>query len=345
MNAITRKLPVLCTILLLLLPCLLHAAPPGDPSSWTLTWSDEFNGASLDPTKWRTSYYDGSRTNNDELEWYVDDPAYHTVSNGILSLMATNTTTPGSSCNGTVCPYTSAMIESDNLFSQMYGYFEASMQIPKGQGLWPAFWLLPYPDTWPPEIDSMENLGNDTTTVYMSNHWTQNYPGINNTGEEGGSVTSPYTGPDFSADFHVFGVLWTPTSIAWYIDGVLRYQVTSYVPIAGYGFTGMYPILNLAVGGSWPGAPNAATVFPAYLQVDYVRVYAGVPPAISGVSVSSITQSGATISWTTDQASDSQVAYGTTTSYGSTTRLNATATTAHSQTITGLAARLPTIFR
>jgi hypothetical protein len=100
----------------------------------------------------------------------------------------------------------------------------------------------------------------------------------------------------------------------------------------------MYPVLNLAVGGSWPGAPNAATVFPAYLQVDYVRVYAGVPPAISGVSVSSITQSGATISWTTDQASDSQVAYGTTASYGSTTRLNATATTAHSQALTGLAA-------
>ncbi len=282
-----KKLTVLCAVLLLLLPLSLQAAPPGNPSSWTLVWSDEFNGPTLDLTKWRTSYHDGSRTNNDELEWYVDSPVYHTISNGVLSLMATKTVTSGSRCNGTTCPYTSAMIESDGMFYQMYGYFEASMQLPKGQGLWPAFWLLPYPDTWPPEIDIMENLGNDTKTVYLSNHWTSNYPGVSNSGDQGGSVTTPYTGADYSTAFHTFGVAWTPSSITWYIDGVQRCQVTKEVPIAGYGVNGMYPVLNLAVGGSWPGAPNATTVFPAYLKVDYVRVYAGT--AASGGSGASYT--------------------------------------------------------
>jgi beta-glucanase (GH16 family) len=257
-----------------------NAPPP--TSNWILTWSDEFDGTSLDTVKWITTYPDGYRTNNDELEWYMDDAEYHVVSNGTLKLVAKNVQTNSG------YPYTSGMICSYEKFQQAYGRFETRMKLPAGRGLWPAFWLVPYPLQWPPEIDVMENLGNDTHTIYMTNHYSANYPygGEPYGGSEGISYYGPYGGEpyggsegisyyglDYSAGFHTFAVEWDSSKIVWFVDGVARFSTTNKVPLVGYGIDGMYLILNLAVGGSWPGAPDASTVFPATLEIDYVRVY------------------------------------------------------------------------
>jgi beta-glucanase (GH16 family) len=240
--------------------------PLGPTGSWTLTFRDEFAGSFLDRAVWSTTYGDGGRTNNDELEWYTDDDDTHIVSNGTLKLTAYARETQDG------YPYTSGMISGHNGFNQGYGFFEARMKLPSGQGFWPAFWLLPMPLTWPPEIDVMENLGHACSTVYMSNHWSSGWPG--GVGEpEGGSTTQSYTGPNYCSGFHVFGVEWTPTTIDFYIDGVRRARITDHVPQVNAMVTGMYIVANLAVGGSWPGSPNASTPFPSALEIDYIRAW------------------------------------------------------------------------
>jgi beta-glucanase (GH16 family)/uncharacterized membrane protein len=240
--------------------------PVGPTGPWTLTFRDEFDGSLLDRTKWATAYGNGMRTNNDELEWYVDDDATHVVSDGTLRLTAfAQSSEPG-------FPYTSGMISSHDAFNQMYGYFEARVKLPSGRGLWPALWTLPIPATWPPEIDIMENLGHDCTTVYTSNHWSAAWP--DGVGEpRGGNTTTPYVGANFCAGFHTFGVEWTSTYLDFYIDGVRRLRITDHVPRPNAVFSGMYLLANLAVGGSWPGAPNSETVFPAVFEVDYIRAW------------------------------------------------------------------------
>jgi beta-glucanase (GH16 family) len=240
--------------------------PIGPAGPWTLTFQDEFDGSALNTDVWDTKYADGSRTNNDELEWYVDDDRVHVVSGGTLKLVALDESSHGG------YPYTSGMISSQNSFNQMYGYFEARMKLPAGQGFWPAFWLLPVPFTWPPEIDIMESLGDDCSTIYMSNHWSSNYP--SGVGEpEGGADTLGYTGANYCSGFHTYGVEWTPTTLDFYIDGVRRARITGHVPVENASFTGMYIVANLAVGGSWPGPPNASTPFPSALEIDYIRVW------------------------------------------------------------------------
>jgi beta-glucanase (GH16 family) len=243
-----------------------YGAPPGTPSGWAMTFSDEFDGTSLDLTKWITTYPFGYRTNNDEVEWYVDNA--QVVANGALKLVAKHETAH------TGYPYSSGMICSYNKFSQSYGYFEARMKIPAGRGLWPAFWICPYPSVWPPEIDVMENLGYDPSLIYMTSHYSANYPSA---GEPyGGSYQGTYGGTNFSTSFHRFGVEWSSTAIVWYVDGVERYRVTQKVPVLGQGFTGMYMIANLAVGGSWAGDPDP-TLFPTQLEIDYIRAFKRVP--------------------------------------------------------------------
>ena len=235
------------------------ADPPGDQSQWIMTFNDEFNGTSLDLSKWATTYPGGYRTNNDELEWYVDDADQHVVSNGTLKLIAKRESVSGHQ-------YTSGMITSYPSFNQTYGYWEGRMKLPKGRGLWPAIWTLPKSNAWPPEIDIMENLGHQPTVVYLTYHW--------GTSSNHQQSSSSYSGPDFSGGFHTFGIDWNSSGITWYVDGVQRKKVTSSITNSP-----MYILLNLAVGGSWPGSPDSSTVFPAQLEVDYVRVYAkGVAP-------------------------------------------------------------------
>lgn len=229
-------------------------AEPPNPALWQLTFSDEFNQGPLDTTKWNTTYPYGRRTTptNGEWEWYVDD-AFE-FQNGILRIRADKKTVDNYN-------YTSGIIASWGKFSQRYGYFEARIRIPKGRGLWPAFWLLPASTAWPPEIDIMENLGHKTEKIFMTNHY------VSPSGQHL-MASSYYIGPDFSADFHTFAIDWQPGVIIWYIDGVERFRSVSGVPTIP-----MYVIANLAVGGSWPGYPDDTTPFPSYLDVDYIRVY------------------------------------------------------------------------
>jgi beta-glucanase (GH16 family) len=159
-------------------------------------------------------------------------------------------------------PYCSGVLTSRTRFFQRYGYFEMRARLPHGRGLWPAFWLLPKGGGWPPEIDVMEVLGHDPATLYASVHWKAQ-------GNE--SITNKAHTADLSAGFHIYGLSWHPDLLRWYVDG-MEVARTSTPPGLDKP---MYLLVNLAVGGkkSWPGAPDAGTVFPARMIVDYIRAY------------------------------------------------------------------------
>jgi beta-glucanase (GH16 family) len=161
--------------------------------------------------------------------------------------------------------YTSGMMTTYRKFSQQYGRFEIRCRVPKGKGMWPAFWLLPEPLAWPPEIDVLEILGHQPDKVYMTHHFREEE---RNHKSHGGS----WTGPDFSAGFHEYAVEWTPERIFWLVDGIERFRSERDIPSSR-----MYLLVNLAVGGDWPGAPDEKTAFPSALEVDYVRVYEKLP--------------------------------------------------------------------
>lgn len=237
--------------------------PPGPPrAGMELIFADEFNGSSLDTTKWNTCYpWDNqgcTNAGNHELEWYI--PADVLVENGLLRLRARENPVTGS--DGKHYPYTSGMVASYQKFATTYGYFEMRAKMPKGKGMWPAFWLLPTSLEWPPEIDILEVLGHDPATLYTTLHFkTKDIP-------HGSSGTNVYAGADLSAYFHLYAVDWEPDGIRWYFDGREVYQLEANNPAQP-----MYMIANLAVGGDWPGSPDKDTVLPNYFEIDYIRVY------------------------------------------------------------------------
>jgi MYXO-CTERM domain-containing protein len=228
-------------------------------AGWTLTFDDEFDETSLDTTKWGTYYKWGQAVINGELEAYVPDA--FTFSNGIMTINGTNT--PGSYAGQTMS-YSSGLIAS--VLEQQYGYFEMRAKLPAGQGLWPAFWLL-HGNSTPDiaEVDIFEVLGNAPTTVYSTVHWGTNYAIPADSFSD--QVVS--TEPDTSADFHIYGLEWDVDKLVWYFDGTAIHTYTG----VGVPKVPMYLIANLAIGGTWPGSPNSSTVFPAELQIDYVRAY------------------------------------------------------------------------
>jgi beta-glucanase (GH16 family) len=226
--------------------------PAKDPA-WEITFRDEFRGTKLDRTKWIDSYPGGERTHsNNEQQFYATDG--WEVRNGRLRFKAEKRK------KGSM-PYTSGMVSSFGKFSQKYGWFEIRARFPKGKGMWPAFWLLPITRDWPPEIDILEILGHETDKVYFSTHF-------NNAAGKHEYKTGNWKGPDFAADYHVFAVDWQPGLCIWYVDGVERYRSTT-----GVSAEPMYILANLAVGGDWPGMPDALTPFPGYMDIDYIRVY------------------------------------------------------------------------
>ncbi|HEX6972639.1 MAG TPA: glycoside hydrolase family 16 protein [Limnochordia bacterium] len=229
--------------------------PADDKPGWVLTFSDEFEGEQLDLAKWNPGDPWGAERNR-ELQAYVPD-AFR-VSAGVLRIVAERRS---AFYSGKERSYTSGMMTTYQKFAQRYGWFEIRCRAPRGRGLWPAFWLLPEPLGWPPEIDVLEILGHETQRVHMTHHW-RDAAGTHRS--EGGS----FSGPDFAADFHTFAVEWTPDLIRWYVDGIERYRATQPVPQGP-----MYMLVNLAVGGNWPGSPDEQTPFPSSFDVDYVRVY------------------------------------------------------------------------
>jgi beta-glucanase (GH16 family) len=247
-----------------------------NPAGWTLVWSDEFDGpkgTAVDPGKWSFDI-GGNGWGNNELETYTSRTANSHLEGGRLVIKVLKETFTGP--DKITRNYTSARLLTRNKFSQAYGRFESRIRIPYGQGIWPAFWLLgDNIDTahWPNcgEIDIMENIGKEPSSV----HGTFHGPGYSG----GSGVSATYTlssGQKFSDDFHTFAVEWEPRVIRFYIDGLLyRTRTPANLP-AGTSWVFDHPffiILNVAVGGGWPGNPDATTVFPQHMSVDYVRVY------------------------------------------------------------------------
>lgn len=232
---------------------------------WQLVWNDEFTGAELAPTRWHLEnrYTGGS---NAELEIYTDRPENIRLADGRLVITARQEARAG-------FRYTSGRLTTQGLHAWTYGRFEARIKIPYGQGLWPAFWLLAddiATRSWPAcgEIDIMENIGRTPDTVRGTLHG----PGYS--GDDG--VWSDYVLPEghFADDFHVFAVEWEPHQIRWYVDDHLYSTLTPPAVSGPWVFDRpFFIILNLAVGGYWPGYPDETTVFPQTMFVDYVRVY------------------------------------------------------------------------
>jgi len=248
------------------------AAEPG----YVLTWSDEFNGnngSPPDPTKW-TIETGGGGWGNNELETYTNRPQNVQIQNGNLVVTSIKETFTGA--DGIARPYTSARIKTAKHFEQKYGRFAARIKIPQGQGMWPAFWMLGddidkagWPDSG--EIDIMENIGKEPAMV----HGTVHGPGYSGGKGLGGGYTLP--SGKFADDYHVFAVEWEPGAIRFYVDDHLYETRTPSDLPAGARWVFDHPffiLLNVAVGGDWPGNPDATTSFPQTMQVDYVRVYA-----------------------------------------------------------------------
>ncbi|MHB8838216.1 MAG: glycoside hydrolase family 16 protein [Gemmatimonadaceae bacterium] len=245
------------------------------PAGWTLVWQDEFTGTSLDTTKWNVLLREQSK--HDELQFYLPDEVY--LERGLLRLRSRER------AYGPM-KYTSGRLDTRGKFAPTYGRFEIRAKLPMGKGLWPAHWLYPQNRDWRmealmqrevaegrerfiaeerpwySEIDIMEFLGHEPTVLYGTLHYTT-FKG------ERKSTSGTWRGDvDYSADFHLYALEWESDSIRWYIDGHLIHATATGVPHAPH-----YLILNTAVGGSWPGNPDATTVFPQYHDIDYVRVY------------------------------------------------------------------------
>ncbi len=253
-------------------------------SCQTLVWSDEFNGSSVDFSgNWEAMIGNGCEYNicgwgNNELQYYKAENA--TVSNGILSITAKKERVRGNS-------YTSARLRTANMPTSgewTHGRFEARIKLPVGQGLWPAFWMLPTnPDVgWPVsgEIDIIEATGQAPMIAHGTIHYGDPYP--NNRY----STAKIFKQPDnWSDDFHEYAIEWSPNEMRWYIDDHLYAVKTpqdlensAWWTFENYQY---HILLNLAVGGTWGGTPDDS-IFPVSMEVDYVRVYNLGQPSVKG---------------------------------------------------------------
>ncbi len=245
-----------------------------------LSFKDEFNKSAnspIDTGKW-TAEIGGGGWGNQELEYYTNsiENVYHN-GQGSLVIKAIKLNPPlNLTCWYGPCQYTSARLVTKGKFEQKYGKFEARIKVPRGQGMWPAFWMLGNNiDTvsWPScgEIDILENIGREPLIV----HGTIHGPGYSG-GNSIGAAFSLANNQAFADDFHVYSTEWSENNIKFYVDGNLYKTLTpSDIP---QGSTWVYDhpffmILNFAVGGGWPGNPDNTSVFPQTMMIDYVRVY------------------------------------------------------------------------
>lgn len=227
---------------------------------YTLVWNDEFNGTAIDLSKWEHEV-NGDGGGNNELQYYTALPTNSFLENGFLVIQARKENYQGKE-------YTSARMRSLNKGDWTYGRFDISAKLPYGQGLWPAIWMLPSDweyGGWPSsgEIDIMELLGQEPNKVYGTIH----YGTPSNHQYTGGNYTMP--SGTFADGNHLFTVEWDTTGMKWYVDETLFHS-----EVHGQPFDKRFHmILNVAVGGNWPGPPNLSTTFPQKMYLDYVRVY------------------------------------------------------------------------
>jgi beta-glucanase (GH16 family) len=243
-----------CQRRLLLNKVVVSDEPGGSRRQWHLVFDDEFNGAQLDTAKWNPFQW------NAQSGFY--DPSNALVEGGLLRLRASS-------------PTSSAMVQTLGKFALLYGRIEASIRMPRGQGFWPAFWLMPtaVATVDGPEIDVLEMWMtdrtddlNDSHTVSQNYHWDSS----GQHRQEQSWVRGP---TDYAAGFHRFGLVWDSHSLRWYIDGVETKELTG--PIVSQ--TPMFIIFSLQIGHAWwlgpDGEPNTNTSFPSYMDVDWVRAY------------------------------------------------------------------------
>lgn len=264
--------------LIFLLAAVFLGGPQAVRAEWQLSWSDEFNGDSIDPAHWKfdIGHHDG--WGNNELEYYTSRPENAYVSNGLLHIVARREPYEGQK-------YTSAKMKTRGLFSQSRGRFEFRAKLPHGKGYWPALWMMPEDEIYggwaaSGEIDIMENRGSNSSVVLGTLHYGGVYP--HKTESHGPHFTFPPG--DSVTNFHLYALEWTTNAIRWYVDDKLYETQTSWWSSSGpaKGARNPYPapfdqpfyiIMNLAVGGRFGGNPNESTAFPGEMQIDYVRAY------------------------------------------------------------------------
>ncbi len=285
------------------------AAAPASAARWRLTWSDEFEGDRVDPAKWDFDIGNGffdyrSHTwvpgwGNEELQYYTDQPRNVEVRDSLLTIRALRESLHG-------CGYTSARLKTRRrdggvLFAQAYGKFEVRAKVPHGKGLWPALWMLPAEDAYggwaaSGEIDIMEIVGEKPHEYLGSVHFGGTFPK-----RELVTHVHPFRAGGHVGEFHVYAVEWEPGEIRWLVDGEVWARQNFWwctsrtrdgrglVPRSAADLNPwpapfdrpFYLLMNVAVGGNFPGEPDPSTEFPAELVVDYVRVYervGGYPP-------------------------------------------------------------------
>jgi|GEM_PF-897336 beta-glucanase (GH16 family) len=252
-----------------LLSLLLLMTSVTEAQNWNLVWSDEFDQGSIQSSNWNFET-GGGGWGNAELENYTNRPQNATINNGQLNIIAQQESYGGSN-------YTSARMNTSGLHSWTYGKVEAYIKLPSGQGLWPAFWMLGtnIPQVgWPQcgEIDIMERV-NTQSTIEGTIHW-----------EAGGAAQYGGNTNFDPTQYHLYSVVWDSASITWYLDNTQYWtaNIANNINNTNAFHEPFFIILNLAVGGSWPGNPDGSTTFPATMYVDYVRVYqVNKPPVIS----------------------------------------------------------------
>jgi len=218
---------------------------PLDPIGWDLVWSDEFDAPLLNLEYW--TEVDRRNNFNEELQYYL--PGNSSIEDGCLTLTAKQENVDGRS-------YTSGMVETRDKLDILYGRIEARISLPVSQGIFPAFWMLT--DSGYHELDILEMVGNEPGTIYAVCHYIE-YRRWKAYG---------YTTVADPEEFHVYAIEWDKDEVRWYVDGVQYFSTRNNVPDEP-----MYLIFTLAVGGVWPGDPDATTQFPLSMKVDYVRIY------------------------------------------------------------------------
>jgi beta-glucanase (GH16 family) len=234
-------------------------------AGWTLTFDDEFNGTTLDTTKWNTCFQNqgvGTGTpctlaGNSEMELYQPSSQF-TEANGVLTIRGDKKDTVDP-VSGATYHYASGVISSHGKFNQVHGYFEMRAKLPSGTGYWPAFWMENDNNGWPPEIDTLEMIGNMPDAPHVAAIQSQT-----------GAYLAKYVYTfDTSTAYHSYAVEWDATNLTYYYDG----QIVSQTTTAANMTSPMQLIANLAIGGTWPGAPTAATIFPGFMNIDYIRAW------------------------------------------------------------------------
>lgn len=268
----------------------LIASSVNGAATWQQTFNDDFDGTAINTSRWSTLPRWGNDPINSEEGFYTSNSV--SVSGGYLHLKASRLPTPVT-FKGITYYYQSGEIQTQGTvqgtntstpFSQLYGRFEIRSKAPAGKGFWPAFWLCAQDLSWPPEIDVFE-LPQLSDTGDLHHAWV-NYlmpPKSGSTSNQGsGGWVSP-AGYNVT-DFHTYAIEWDAAGISWFIDDQQVYSSSA----VGVPNKPMYMIVNLAVGGTWPGAPNANTVFPSELTVDYVRAYQAVVPEPSAAALAGL---------------------------------------------------------